>query len=148
MYLSIYYVYVYYKRNPKNEILMFSHQKSMYIKVIKIIMTAIVNPENGRSHVEPIFLLFLDFPVGIYKKIIKFFLCVWFLFFYLFFFVFLVFFLALFICKFICCLFVPFRNSYNLEIIFTCSDLKLIIVCNLVYIMNISFYDASHLKNC
>ena len=49
MYLSICYAYVDYKGNPNNDILIFSHKKSMYIKVIKIIMTAIVGPENGRQ---------------------------------------------------------------------------------------------------
>ena len=66
MYLPICYAYAYYKGNPKNDIWMFSHKKSMYIKVIKIIVTAIVSPENGRLSNRFCF-YFSDFPVRIYN---------------------------------------------------------------------------------
>ena len=149
MYLSICYAYAYYKGNPKNDIRMFSHKKSMYIKVIKIIVTAIVSPENGRqscridfASISPIFLF--EFTIDLtLKKLIHFgfFVCVFGFSFCISCFVFSFVYLLVYFCFL-------FGNSYDLEIIFTCSDLKLMIVCNLVYIVNISCYDASHLMNC
>jgi hypothetical protein len=62
------------------------------------------------------------------------------------FFSFALLFFFLFVCviDFACFLFF-FGNSYDLGIILTCNNIKLMHVCNLVYIVKISFYDASHL---
>ena len=123
------------------DVRIFSHYKSMYIKLIRIIMDAIVSPENHSCWVDfasisTIFLL----EFGTDHFIIQFVFLV-FCFVFAFCFCFLFSFGLLFLIL-VC--FLLFGNSYVLGIILTCNDIKLIYACNLVHIMNISLYDASH----
>jgi hypothetical protein len=126
-----------------NDVRIFSHYKSMYIKLIRIIMDAIVSPENQSywvdfASISTIFLL--EFGTHFIIQFVFLFFCFVFVFrfcFILLYTSFLVFGLLFF---FLVC-FVLFGNSYDLGIILTCNDIKLMYVCNLVHIMNISFYD-------
>ena len=121
------------------DVRIFSHYKSMYIKLIRIIMDAIVSPENQSCWVDfasisTIFLL--EFGTHFIIQFVFLFL---FFVFVLFCFIQVFWFLAY--CFFFLFVLFFFGNSYDLGIILTCNDIKLMYVCNLVHIMNISFYD-------